>query len=77
LEDPLGVRLGLRVACQGEHAADVVEVEGPQFLGLLVVAEVVVAIGKAEASLVDSADHLRRILEVLARAKAEEGARTL
>ena len=75
LEDAPGVRLRLRIARHGEHAADVVEVQGPQLLGLLVVAEVVIAIGKAQATLVHPADHLGRVLEVLAGAEAEEGAR--
>ena len=50
-----------------EHAADVPDVEVAHLLHVPVVLQVVVAIGQADAVLVEARDHLRRVLEVLLR----------
>ncbi len=55
----------LRVAQEVKHTSDVIDVLVAQRLRLLIVFEVVVAIRKAEAALVDAGDRLRRVLCVL------------
>jgi hypothetical protein len=59
-------------AGEGEHLGDVVDVLGADLLVLVAGAGVVVALGQAEAALVDGGDLLGGVLEVLLLAEAEE-----
>ena len=61
-----------RFAGEGEHVGDVGDVLVAELLVLVAGAGVVVALGQAEAALVDDGDLLGGVLEVLLFAEAEE-----
>jgi hypothetical protein len=67
----VGSLLGL-LAQQREHRRDVAHVVLTQALAALVVAQVVVAIGQAEAALAGPQDHLRRVVGGLVRRQVEQ-----
>ena len=75
LQDPRGGGPGrvFVLARQAEHRRHVRHVRLAHGLGLVVLLEVVIAVGQTEAALEGHADHLRRIREVLHLAEAEEG----
>ena len=64
-----------RPAHEAHHLRDVLLVLPADRLHLLVVLQVVIAVGKSQAALVGRPDHLLRVLEVLLRDDAEEGRR--
>ena len=73
-EDVGGVALGVGggLAGEGEHLGDVLHVLVTELLVLGAGAGVVVALGEAEAALIDGGDLLGGVLEVLLLAEAEE-----
>ena len=73
----VGVRLRLvgLVAGQLEHLLQVRDVLMPDLDGCGIVLQVIIAVGKAEAALVELRDHGGGILEVLPRAEIEQRAR--
>ena len=73
VHDRLGIGRGF---CRGlarelEHALYVLHVIGAELHGLGIRVGVVIAIGHPQSALVSLCDHLRRVLEVLARVEAE------
>ena len=63
-----------RVPQELERLRDVRDVLRADLLRLFIVLHVVVAIGKSDPSRERERDHLRRVGEILARAKAQKGA---